>query len=231
MAWDEKAILDGDKKSVETYLRASRADVFTDCVNRRMKEGRRVDLERMLSSLPTDEGRRAGDLADYLALRTRLPNFFGRAQAHLDGLCRNLMPYALPDVLQAAFATPLGARKGGRAVRSFIRQEAPRLATIPLARGSVTVPFWLSEKTAYLWSVVKRRVGLTYENPTRSNFLDKIEPWVRDAIRSISVRQYEPYDNHRIQALVEGYYEGNRSNATALDWWVAFECWRRTLQV
>lgn len=223
------ALARNDVPAIVPYLRAARADTFTGEVGRRMEEGIVRDLIVLLEDLSETGVDRPADRADLMAVWTRLPNFFGREQARLDEVVRSHMPFAQPALLAATFRRPPLRRSAARTAGALIRRRAPELRRVPLARGSVTVPYRLPELLAHAWSTVKSRLGWTYSDPVRTNFLEKVEEWALDTVRSRSVREYAPYDYGAVRDLVDGYYRGAHERERALDWWIAFECWRREL--
>lgn len=213
-----------------SFLRVPRAHCFGEEVFGTMQEGAARDLERVLEELPEVPERSTVDLAELMAVRTRLPNFFGREQARMDGAVRSVMPFARPELLEAVFRTPVDLRTSARWARDLVWRRARPATDVPLARGDVLVPYGMPDEAAFLWSRLKRTAGWSYPDPTRWRFLDRIEDWARQTVRTRAVREYGPYDYGYLRTLVDGYYRGAHRRARELDWWVAFECWRAGLR-
>ncbi|NBC17859.1 MAG: hypothetical protein GVY18_11160, partial [Bacteroidetes bacterium] len=219
-----------DADGVLPHLRVSRADVFDDEVLQTMERGAARQLERQWATMPRPDDIGLENHVDLLGVRTRLPNFFGYEQNRLDGLARCTMPLAQPSVVTAVFQLPLRDRRGGRLVRRLIREHQPALARHPLVKGATTYPFRLTPTLAYLWTHVKARFQPASPDVQRRTFLDRLRPFALDAVDSTDVRTYALYDRDKLRRLVRGYYrDGDSESAAALDWWLAFEVWRRCL--
>ena len=139
------------------------------------------------------------------------------------------MPFAQPSLLRALFQMPLSLRRNGRLFRRLIRSQRASLARYPLVKGGVAYPFQLPTAPAYLWTKLKTRLGQGYTDTVRLRFLETLKPFALDAVHSQAVRTYPAYDHARLARLVEEFYQGRSDLASEVDWWLAFEMWRRTL--
>jgi hypothetical protein len=211
-------------------MRSVRADVFAPDVEAKMKEGVLEDVEGAFTNRPQIEGWSDADQADLVAVRYRLPNFFGMEQARLDGEIPSYMPFATPAFLDTVFATPVLQRAAGRLFKKIVRDLRPEAARLPLVKGTTTYPFSLSPLLAYAFTRAKTKLGLARTDELRASFLQSMEPFVRDMTASARIREAGVYDLAQLDSIVSGYYAGDSSYCATLDWWLAFELWRQSLE-
>ncbi|MGA9116726.1 MAG: asparagine synthase-related protein [Bacteroidota bacterium] len=207
-------------------LRLRRGGFFTPETERLMEKGA---LEQ--SALQAEELARMKEFgpenkADLFAVWTRFPNFGGHEQVRCDAEAASYTPFAQTRVLEAVFGTPPRARRGGRGVRDIVRRRCPALVQYPLAGNAGVLPFGFPP-----WGVkILGRFRSAGREQLRRAFLAAAEPAVRDLVRSDKTRWFGAYDYPRLLEAVEGYYGGDRKRARELDWWLAFELWRRGLE-
>ena len=223
------ALRSGDPAAILPYLRVSRAEVFNQETLATMERGAQLQIDALWQALPKPRAIGEENFLDLLGVRTRLPNFFGFEQNRLDGVIQNYMPFAQPSLLRALFQTPLSLRRNGRLFRRLIRSRRASLARYPLIKGKVTYPFRLPTVPAYVWTKLKTRLGRSYTDTTRLRFLETVKPFALDTVHSQAVRDYPAYDHARLTRLVEDFYRGRLELAAPVDWWLAFEMWRRVL--
>ena len=145
----------------------------------------------------------------------------------MDGLIPNLMPFADASFLNQVFSTSLRERRRGRMFRRWIRHANPDLARVPLVKGLTTYPFRLGPVAAFAWTTLKSRLGRAHSDQRRDDFLQLCQDEIRDLVGSDAVRHAACYDVHRLSAIVERYYRGERHLGITVDWWLAFEFWRQ----
>ncbi len=227
---DRAALYHGDGAALLPYLRFPRADLFNAEATAAMERGARRQIEALWRAMPIPQTLGVENFLDVLRVRTVLPNFYGFEQNRLDGVIQNYMPFAQPSLLRAVFRVPVSLRRGGRLVRRLIRSRRASLTRYPLVKSGVTHPFGLPPLAAYLWSAAKRRLGRGYTDRTRLRFLETVQAFVLDAVHAQDVQTYPAYDAARLVRLVEDFYAGNEALAAKVDWWLAFEMWRRALR-
>ncbi len=223
------ALRSGDPADNLPYLRVPRAEVFNQETLATMERGAQQQIAALWQALPDPHAIGEENFLDLLGVQTRLPNFFGFEQNRLDGVIQNYMPFAQPSLLRALFQTPLSLRRNGRLFRRLIRSRRASLARYPLVKGGVTYPFRLPTAPAYVWTKLKTRLGHGFTDTTRLRFLETVKPFALDTVHSQATRAYAAYDHARLTRLVEGFYQGRSDLASEVDWWLAFEMWRRTL--
>lgn len=213
---------------VMPHLFFSRAGVFTPEMNAIMLDGTLQQIEAQWEELPSEAD--AANATDLLGVRARLPNFFGLEQNYLDGEAACYMPFAQPSVLKALFHVPVKLRRHGILFRRLIKLQRKSLTLHPLVKGPVTYPYGLGTYGAQAYSVCKKQVRRVYEDPRPHRFLHTLKPYILDLTGSADVACYAAYARGSVRTLAEGYYGGDRRQATKLDWWLTFELWRQMLR-
>lgn len=222
-----RQLVERDLQGILTCLQVNRGSFFNADTEKAMLSGSKEELEILLDAMPPLETFGIENLLDLIGIRTRLPNFFGFEQNRLDALIPNYMPFAQSSVLKALFALPLPLRRNARLFRRTIRQRAGQLYRYPFVKGSSTYPSILPPIAAHIWTKAKARLGFTYRDTLRSQFLSLLKPFVLDTLQSQSVRTYSSYDHPYLEKKIVGYYEGQTENESVVDWWLAFEVWRQ----
>ncbi len=218
-----------DSERALALIGAGRPRIFAPDVAAAMRRGALQDIEQQRDGLPAGIG--PEDALDMIGVRTRLPNFFGWEQGRLDATAACLMPYAQPSVLKALFQVPLSQRRGGRLFRRTIRNRLPAVARLPLVKGTAVSPFWLPAWASLVLSHTRKRAGITgYQNPRAHQFLQAARPAILDLLGSETVRTCAVYDLAALQRIIRRYYAGDRTFGLAVDWWLAFELWRQTVE-
>ena len=223
-------IRDKDVSRLYDFLSVNRGSFFSEEVERLMRQGVDEDLAGLFESMPDAGDLPAGDWADLMAVRHRLPNFFGYEQARLDGIVPNYMPFAQPSFLRQVFNTPLRQRVNGRLFRQIIRQTAPHLRSYPLVKGGTTYPFGLGAVSSKLWTQAKGALRGRFADPIPVTFFFLVAGYLRDLIRDRDTTSCGLYDIKRLTAAVDAFYRGDMSQMAPLDWWLSFEVWRRSLR-
>ena len=166
---------------------------------------------------------------DLLAIRTRLASWNGFAQACIDGIGVNYMPFAQPEFLNNVLNLPLKLRKNARLWHDIIRTFQPGLARYPLVKGTMTYPFRLSTKQTMIWAKIKQKLGLYYHDMESVDLIDHLREFIMDMVESEKVKSYPYYDYPSIKNMIENYFSGDKRQAREIDWWLAFELWRSSL--
>jgi asparagine synthetase B (glutamine-hydrolysing) len=203
-----------------------------------MLAGFTADIEKLSYSSATATRLDIANLLDGIAVRFRLPNFYGYEQSRIDAFAVCRMPFADRNFINSFMAAPLDERIHGRAYRRVIRSNAPSLARFPLVKGSTHYPFRMSGLSAAVWTrVVSRFRRRRFVDNWRREFLLNLEEYVRDLQHSSSVRSYVHYDVEWLDRTIERAYAASRSanapDAGAqrdLDWWLSFEFFRQGLE-
>src|SRR5690606_14806042 len=159
------------------YVSAHRANVLGPAVAAHLREGAIRQLAAALDALAEEGARQPEDLADLLAIRTRLPWYFGTEQARMDGEVRSLMPFAQPGVLDAVMCLPLLMRRRGSLAKRRVRKYEPVLAHLPLAKGNLEMPFWAPRELTWVASQTRARMSRSVRRTFRDAFLDHVQSY------------------------------------------------------
>ncbi len=223
-----RAIIGKDVRGIIPHLKLFKADIFNGEINRIMEEGASAQLELLISSLPQADEKDIEDWLDLFSIKTRLPNFYGPEQSRVDGMHINYMPFAQKDFLELIFSIPAGMRKNGRLSKEFIRMHAPTLAGIPLAKGNTTHPFFMGSFQSRLWSYLQRSTNRNlFADNSGYDLLFYLREFILDTAHSADVRNAPYYDYKKIVKLAEDFYSGRNELLSRLDWWLAFELFRK----
>lgn len=205
-----------------------KSDIFAPDVYQTMALGAQQELNAAWHSLP--QLTTVADKADLISVRSRLPNFFGFEQNYLDNVCISYMPYAQPSVLHALFQVPLRLRWNGRMLRRILRKNAPAMSQFPLVKGTIQYPFRLGTISSFTYTQLKKRVKMPYHDPRPQEFMNHMREFVLDTLRSMSVRTCDTYDQAKLQHMTDQFACGDPRHTAQLDWWLAFDTWRRILR-
>ena len=225
-----RALESGAPAAIYPFLRVFRAAVFRHDVLQIMQAGTEQQIASRWQAMPAIDEIGRENFLDLLAIRTRLPNYYGFEQSRLDGEGATFMPFAQPSFLQFVFDTPVHARRNGRLFRRTIRQHCPSLAAYPLVKGATSYPFFLGTVPAWLWTQCKARLGRSFADPVRAAFLGSLSELLADLVRSAEVRTYPAYNHRALAEMVDGFLVGKTEYGQQVDWWLSFEAWRRSVQ-
>ena len=224
-----KAILKKDIQQIARYLTHRRGNFFTLETVREMQEGIVEQINYLIETLPDIADTGIENWIDLMAVRSRLPNWYGFAQACVDGLAINYMPFAQTSVLKYLFNIPAERRKNGKFLRTIIHRNQPDLEKFPLVKGSVTYPFKSSSIGSIFWTGVKQKLGMYYRDTESKKFLDHFSEYVRDTVHSQTVKSFPHYNYPYLINLIEKHYSAENPNDIEVDWWIAFEIWRECI--
>jgi hypothetical protein len=221
------AVMRRDAAGVAAELAQPRADIFEAGVDERMREGMIAEMREFLEGMPDPGEIGIENFIDLLAVRTRFPHVAGMEQGRVDGVLPNFMPYAQPSFIQSALQLPLVERRNGRLFRRIIAAEARSLTRYPLVKSQILYPYRFTTLPAWLWTHLRKMTGGVYHDQSITHFLELMREPALEMLHSEEVRSYGAYDMGKLGRIVEGYYAGDISQRAALDWWLAFETWRR----
>lgn len=207
-----------------------RADIFNDEIRSQMYAGAVNDLDRSLRSLPPPDEIGLENFLDAWTITMRIPVVACDEQARIDEYVPNFMPFSQPDILQRALQMPLNQRRNNRFSKKIIRENAPSLTRYPLIKSGITYPYQLTTLQSRLWTALRSKFGVHNTSMHLHRFLETIREFVLETAHSRTVQQYAPYDYKKILRMVTLYYSGDRSLGHQLNWWIAFDAWRRAVE-
>jgi hypothetical protein len=222
------ALLKKDIPALIPFLRLDRSDIFTEECNNLMISGLEEELEKEIDAMPDITEIGIENWLDLFTVRTRVPNAAGPEQARSDNELLNYMPFLQPDLIELALSLPVKDRKNALIFRAFIKRNAPKLQSAPLIKGDYSYPYWMKDYTSAIWMRVKQKLGMKHESPQTIDFLMTMEEYIRDLHNSQSAKEFSAYDHKKIDPLITGFYDDNNKDlAHQLNWWLAFEVFRR----
>lgn len=227
----KKPIIDRNVDIVLTNLRNKRANIFTPEIINRMELGVRSEIEYMFNTMPNVKEIGLENYLDLWAIRTRFPNFGADEQARLDSFILNFMPFAQKSFVNMVFSMPVELRTNGKFFRNLINNSYPSLTKYPLVKNNITYPFYLSTKTAWLYTKIKSKLGYSYSENHIHTFLEMLRDFVFDLLLSKNTKEYSAYNYQAIITSVENYYSGNKAFSNEVNWWLTFELWRRNIEI
>lgn len=218
----------GSPDKLLAHIRSARTNLFSEEVLASMMVGVLDDIENQRDALPANLDAENG--VDLVCIRTRIPNIYGCQQAYLDSMGAYISVFVQPSVLRSVFQLPLSLRRNAKLIRQLIRANNSRLTKYPLVSETSVSPWFLPRKAAILLKRLRSKAGLIYRDPRPDEFLHTVEPFVLDLVHSSQIRTNSIYDYKRLHQVVLGYYGGDQSLASIIDWWLAFELWSSNLR-
>lgn len=207
-----------------------RAAIFTNDIELQMRTGAIDDLDRSFHALPPPKEIGVENFLDAWTITMRIPVVACDEQSRIDGCVPNFMPFSQPDILQRALFLPLNQRRNNRMLKQIIRSNAPSLIRFPLVKNGILYPYRLTTLQSRIWTAVRSSFAARGNTQHLHRFLDTIKAFVLDNVHSRSVQQYDPYDYDKVLRMVTSYYSGNRSLGREVNWWIAFDVWRKGVE-
>ncbi len=225
-----KAIREGNGEEITKYMRHFRSDIFNSEINDLMDLSSIEQVKEAISTLPLPQNIGIGNWLDFLAIKTRLPNYYGHEQARLDELISAVMPFAQPEMFELLFSYPVELRRNGKLFKEIINTNCPKLKSYPLVKGVVTSPYGLSSFQSRIYSLISKKIKRNSYIDNRTNdFLTLFKDYIYDITNSTNFNNCEFYDHKNIKTLVSEYYKGDIALANQLDWFLSFELFRQSI--
>ena len=163
---------------------------------------------------------------DLLAVKTRLPNYYGHEQARLDSMIVCFMPFIQIDLLDNILQMPVELRKNAKLYRQIIEGNEIGLTKIGLAKSSFVHPFGLTTLQTRLWNkIVKQFYLQKFMNDATLIFLNKMKEYVNDLSSSSDFKQCGIYDINKVQGILSRF-NYNQESFDEVDWLLSFETFR-----
>lgn len=225
-----KALLDGNLDKIIPYLALPRADIFSEEIVLEMKQGARVQLGNIIDLLPKVNKNNIENWLDVFALETKLPNYFSHEQTRLDEMITAVMPFAQQSLLSNLFGIKMGEKKNGRFLRRIIKQNYSELTNYSLIKGTTKYPYNLNSLQSRLWSIALKKLGKDYREISNTEILlSSLKEYIYDSINSKNILESPIYDKAKIHNMVESYYNGNKQNGYAVDWFLSFLVFKQSI--
>ncbi len=221
----KSTLIDFNPQKLFNEFRLNRADIFIEEINQEMIDGCYNDLSNIKNTLPSVIEIGTQNWLDLLAIKTRLPNFFGYEQKRLDQSLISFMPFVQIPLLEFLFGMPLELRKNGKLFREIITMEN-KLEKFKLARKDYKIPYKFSSlQTAFLLKFFNKFRKVNSKNISQELFEEK--DLILDFLRLDEMRQIGFYDSKKITILINQFYGNDESSYSKIDWLLSFEIFRR----
>jgi hypothetical protein len=79
------------------------------------------------------------------------------------------------------------------------------------------------------WTFTKEKLKRYYQGSEAVSLINYLREFIQDIIHSNDVKSYQYYNYRAIKEMVDNYFAGEKRYAKNIDWWLAFEIWRRSL--
>ncbi|MFA5805962.1 MAG: asparagine synthase-related protein [Melioribacteraceae bacterium] len=228
----QKALINNNAKEIIPYLTIHRANIFNEDVRLEMLCGCEEQINNIFSELPRINEIGIENWVDLFAIKTRLVNYYSHEQTRLDSLVMCYMPFAQPFLLDNIFNISIEQRKNGKMFRKLIRNNYSPLLKYPLAKGQLSHPFWLNTIQSRIWNIAYKKLRLkTYRDNSSERLINSLKTFINDSINSASTKEAGIYDNNKLINLSQSLHTGDATamNIHELDWWLAFELFRKSV--
>jgi len=222
------ATLQADK--MLPFLTLHRADIFNNNALTIMHGGAAECFDASLRLFPAPSEIGVENFLDMWTAQIRIPNVACNEQARFDECTLNFMPYSQPDFILSALNLPLRFRKNNILFKDIINSFRPSLTRYPLIKNDISYPYRLTTLQARVWRKIKARFMKGYGSSVVHLFLEMTQEYVLDTLHSSSTQTYPYYDYKKIHQSVHSYYNGDKSFANEVNWWLAFDLWRRMVE-
>jgi hypothetical protein len=222
-----KALHQKNSLKVSTFLKHSKADIFSDEVLREMEKGVIEQIENLFEVIPDAVKVDSSNWVDIFSIRARLPNYYAPEQARVDQHTVSFMPLIQKDILNLLFAFKSAEKRNGRLFKTLIRQSAYQLTKYPLVKGSIVHPFNSSSLSARLHSRVKNRLGMNYKSRQPIELLNSLKEFIDDLFNSSKVKNCELYDQRKVKRITDDFSIRKQKYNSEIDWFLSFELFRQ----
>lgn len=222
------SVFERNYEKILPHLELFKADIFTEETNDVMWKGCKNQLEEIFERLPAVEKIGVENWLDLLALKARLPNYFGHEQSRIDAVVQTYMPFIQVPLLKDLFAVPINKKKNAKLFRQIIKKNSSDLSKYWLAKGNITHPFSLTMIQSRLWNMVNKKMNINQpqKNP-KVEFLQYLGDYVYDVLSSKSVKEAGCYDYRKIEKILNYFRINPDTGVNELDWLLSFEIFRK----
>jgi hypothetical protein len=214
-------------QKVSQYLENSRANIFSDDINKIMNEGIINQLEDINEKLPNVKEIGLENWLDIFSVKTRLVNYYSAEQARLDSIISSYMPFAQLDLLNELLNLSVNERKDFKLFKEILFSNSKKLSKYKLAKGNISYPFYFSSIMKRIYFKINAKIKKDEGQKFLDKFLEVLREFVMDSLLSGSAKTYAPYDYQRVYNNVTSYYKGNTSLKNFVNWFITFEIFRQ----
>jgi hypothetical protein len=223
----KNSLLKKDSKSVSGFLRYNRADIFAEEELIEMEKGVIEQLDNLFEEIPDANEIDPERWIDLFSIRCRLTNYYAPEQDRIDRYATSFMPLVQKNILHLLFGLNDVEKKNGKLFKELIKQNSIQLTKHPLVKGNIVHPFNSSSISARLHSRVKNRLGLGYQSKQPIVLLNSLKEFINDTIRSSEVRNFDLYDQKKIDRIRKDFSSKGDEYYQEIDWFLSFELFRQ----
>jgi hypothetical protein len=216
-----------DSKAVAGFLRCHRACIFSDETLIEMEMRIVKQLNNLFDEMPAANQITPSKWIDLFSIRSRLTNYYAPEQARVDEYVISFMPLMQKDILELLFGLNDVEKKNGKLFKELIRQNSIQLAKYPLVKGNIVHPFNSSSLGARIHSRVENKLGLSYRSKQQIEFLNLLKEFIGDVIQSSEVRNYEYYDQKKLDKIASDFSSKENDYNSEIDWFLSMELFRQ----
>ncbi len=93
-------------------------------------------------------------------------------------------------------------------------------------KNSIYYPYSANSFLKRLITLSKRKLGSYYKETAGEQFLHTMKDYIFDTMNSAEFNAFNHYDHSKIKQMVHSFYNGNKSMAAQVNWWLTFDIWR-----
>lgn len=227
LMFGKNSLLKKDARSVSSFLRNNRADIFSKEVLTEMEKGIIYQFVELFSVMPDVNQISSEKWIDLFSIRSRLVNYYSTEQVRVDNYVLSFMPLVQKDILSLLFNINESEKKNGKLFKRLIKQNKSELTKYPLVKGNIIHPFNSSSFSAKMHSRIKNKLGLSYQSKLQIEFINSLKEFIGDIVHSAEVRNYELYDQKKIEKMMNNHLPGEDNYNSEVDWFLSFELFRQ----
>jgi hypothetical protein len=224
-------ILNRDSLRFYGALKSSKADIFNDDFTGLLKQKAIIKIDETFKIFPSPADVGIENWLDNFLIITKVPSVSSFSQTLLDNLCSAYMPFIQPSLLESGLSLPVDLRANSKLYRELIRKGKNNLWRYPLVKDQIVYPYFLPTFYARIFTKLKRKLGLTFNDETRYKILYELKDFIWDKFNSLEVKNFTLYDSKKIENIIKSYYMGRKNLADNLLWWLTFELWRESFNI
>ncbi len=224
------ALLSKDVKTIFKLLRREKSDIFNDELAVQMENYAMEHILKLLESLPDPKLIGIENWLDTFFIKTKVANISGPSQTLLDNICHAFMPFIQVSVLNRGLSLDITEKKNGKLFWQIII-DGEKFNKYPLVKDQIIYPFNKNLLFTRIYQKIKRKAGLIKSDNVKLDLLLKLKNFVMDKIESQEVKNFDLYNYDKVSNQVWNFYNGNKSLADNLIWWITFEIWRESYNI
>jgi hypothetical protein len=223
----ETTVRNRDFAAMVKLTAAFKANIFNEDAIQMMQKGAETDFAEIFAENPPEAFGDLRDWYDFVALKTRLPNYYAPEQARMDHRFANLMPLAQPYLLQHLFAVPFYLRQQRRFLNDLLKTLQPVLTQIPLAKNDIIHYFYLTGMQTRVLTKIVRFLGMGHRSTIRDEAITRHKKVLINILRD---HHYPELDRAKVKGLLNDLQTDNVRRYDELGWALTWILFRQSLK-